>query len=171
MARKVWTADEVEVDVSGLFTTYHRLLGEAVVLGEFTFPAFSTSGIFNATDGRELVVKRTSWWRGWHEMREGGIVLGTACPRGFWRRTMSVGFLGAMYELAPAGFWSRAWNLIDEAGMPLLEIRPRGIFRRGAYLTILGPVQVDLLVFTYYLVNVRWQEQSATASTTAAAGS
>jgi hypothetical protein len=53
--------------------------------------------------------------------------------------------------------------------MILLEVQPRGIFRRGAYLTILGPVEADLLAFVYYLVNVRWQEQTAAAS--AAAGS
>jgi hypothetical protein len=52
----------------------------------------------------------------------------------------------------------------------LLDIQPRGVFRRGAYLTILEPMNIDLLVFTYYLVNARWQEQSAAASS-AAAGS
>ncbi len=71
--------------------------------------------------------------------------------------------------MEPAGFWSRGWHLIDEAGTTLLEIQPRGIFRRGAYLTIIGPVDADLLVFAYYLVNVRWQEQAAVDS--AAAGS
>ena len=169
VTQEEWRTDEIEVDVSGLFTTRHSLQTTTGDLGELTLPAFSASGVFRAADGRELVVARTSWWRGWHELRESGVVLGTARPQGFWRRTMSVGFQGAMYELALAGFWSRAWHLVDEAGMVLLEIRPRGVFRRGAYLTIMGPVHADLLLFTYYLVNVRWQEQSAAAG--AAAGS
>jgi len=164
-----WTTDEIEVVVSGLFTTRHSLQTATEVLGELTLPAFSKSGIFRVADGREMVLERTSWWRGWHELRENGIVLGTARPQGFWRRAMSVGFRGAMYELSPSGFWPRGWHLVDNAGIPLLEIQPRGAFRRGAYLTILGPVNADLLVFIYYLVNVRWQEQSAAAG--AAAGS
>ncbi|MFQ6102155.1 MAG: hypothetical protein ACE5OS_13100 [Anaerolineae bacterium] len=169
MTQEMCMADEVEVVVSGFFTTHHFLQTTTGVLGELVVPALSTSGIFRATDGRELRVERTSWWRGWYELREDGVVLGTARPQGFWRRTMNVGFRGAMYELVPAGFWSRGWHLVDEAGTALLEIQPRGILRRGAYLTIMGPVNADLLVFAYYLVNVRWQEQAAAAS--AAAGS
>lgn len=169
VTQEEWRTDEIEVAVSGLFTTRHSLQTETGVLGELTLPAFSKGGIFRAADGRELVLERTSWWRGWHELREDGIVLGTARPQGFWRRTTSVGFRGAMYELAPAGFWSRGWHLIDEAGTVLLEIRPRGVFRRGAYLMVLDAVHADLLVFAYYLVRARWQEQSAAGA--AAAGS
>jgi len=171
MEREVWASGEIEVVVSGFFTTHHSMQTAAGILGEFTLPAFSTSGVFRSPDGRELVVQRTSWWRGWHELREDGVVLGTARPRGFWRRTMSVGFRGLVCELEPMGFWSRGWYLTDEAGTILLEVQPRGFFRRGAYLTIRGAVDADLLVFAYYLVNVRWQEQSAAASGAAAAGS
>ena len=169
MAQKALITDEVQVTVSGFFTTHHSLETVTGGLGELTLPAFSKGGVFRSGDGRELTVERTSWWRGWHELREDGVVMGTARPRGFWQRTMSVGFRGAMYELVPAGFWSRGWHLVDEAGTALLEIQPRGVFRRGAYLTVLGSVNADLLVFVYYLVNVRWQEQAAAAS--AAAGS
>jgi len=116
-------------------------------------------------------VERTSWWRGWHELRENGVVLGTARPLGFWRRAMSVGFRGQMYELVPTSFWCRGWYLVDEAGTILMEVQPRGIFRRGAYVMIREPVDADLLVFTYYLVHARWQEQSTAASGAAAAGS
>ena len=170
MEREFWTAGELEVDVLGFFTTHHRIQTETGVLGECTFPAFSKGGIFRSADGRELVMGRTSWWRGWHELRENGIVVGTARPRGFWRRAMNVGFRGRVYGLEPAGFWSRGWYLTDEAGTILLEIRSRGFFRRGAYLTIRGQVHTDLLIFAYYLVNARWQEQSAAAGA-AAAGS
>ena len=169
IAQESWVADEIEVVVSGFFTTHHLLRTATGILGELTLPAFNRSGLFRSADGRELVVERTSWWRGWHELRENNVVLGTACPRGFWRRTIEVGFRGAMYELVPTSFWSRGWLLLDEMGTTLIEVQPRGVFRRGAYLMIMEPVSVDLLVFTYYLVNVRWQEQAAAAG--AAAGS
>lgn len=170
MPQKALTiTDGVEITVSGFFTTHHFLETVMGGLGKLILPAFDKRGIFYSSDGRELMVERTSWWRGWHELRENGIVLGTARPQGFWRRTMEVGYQGAMYELIPAGFWSRGWLLVDEAGTVLLDIQPRGVFRRGAYLTILEPVNVALLVFAYYLVNARWQEQSA--ATGAAAGS
>ena len=168
MAQESWVADEIEITVSGFFTTHHFLQTATGVLGELTLSAFSTSGVFCSAAGRELAVQRTSWWRGWHELRENGVVLGTACPRGFWRRAMEVGFQGAMYELVSAGFWSRGWLLLDEMGTTLIEVHPRGVFRRGAYLMIVEPVSADLLVFAYYLANVRWQEQSAAG---AAAGS
>ena len=161
--------DQAEVTVSGFFTTHHFVQTATDILGELTLSALRMGGVFHAANGRELVVQRTNWWRGWHEMREGGIVLGTAHPQSFWRRTMGVGFRGAMYELRPADFWSRGWYLFDEMGATAVEIRPRGVFRRGAYLTVLEPVNVDLLIFVYYLVNVRWQEQSGAAG--AAAGS
>jgi hypothetical protein len=165
----MWAMDEVAVIVSGFFATHHVVQTATKTLGEFFLPAFRTGGVFYASDGRELVVQRTNWWRGWHEMREGGVVLGTAHSQGFWRRTTGIGFRGAMYELRPADFWSRRWRLHDETGATVVEIHPRGAFRRGAYLTVLKPVNVDLLIFAYYLVNVRWQEQSAAAG--AAAGS
>jgi hypothetical protein len=168
MNQESWVADEIEITVSGFFTTHHFLQTPAGNLGELTLPAFSKSGIFRFADGRELVAARTSWWRGWHELRENGVVLGTACPQSFWRRTMEVGFRGAIYGLVPASFWARGWLLLDETGTTLLKVQPRGTFRRGAYLAIVEPVNVDLLVFTYYLVNVRWQEQAAAG---AAAGS
>jgi hypothetical protein len=162
-------AGEIQVTVSGVFTTHHFLETVTGNLGELTLSAFGKGGVFRSGDGRALTVERTSWWRSWHELRENEIVLGMASPQSFWRRAMNVGYRGAMYELAPISFWSRGWQLIDEMGMASLEIQPRGVLRRGAYLSILGSVDVDLLVFAYYLVNARWQEHSAAAG--AAAGS
>lgn len=169
MRDHMWTTGEIEVEMWGCFTTHHRMQTETEVLGELTLPAFRSGGVFEAADGRELVVEKTSWWRGWHELRENEIVVGSARPLGFWGRTMSVGFRGLMYELVPVGFWSDGWNLLDESGAVVVEVRRWGFFRRKVGLTIRGPVHPDLLVFVYYLVNVRWQEQSAAAA--AAAGS
>ena len=166
-----WLADGVEVTVSGTFTTHHRLDTAAGCLGELTLPAFRRGGIFRAADGRELSVRRTKWWRGWYEMSEDGVVLASARPRGAFRREILIAFAGQEHTLTPAGFLRRGWLLGDGAGTVLLEIQPRGVFRRGAYLTILAPVDADLLAFAYYLVQMRWQEESAAAGAAAAGGS
>ena len=100
-------------------------------------------------------------------MREGGVALGTARPQGFWRRAMDVRYGNREYVLQPAGFWAQSWRLVDALDHTLLEIRPRGVFRRGAFMTALAAIDADLLVFAYYLVWMRWQEQSAAASTSA----
>ena len=168
MARQVWPTGEVEVVVSGAFTTHHHLATETRTLGELTLPAFRTGGAFRAAGGRALTVHRTSWWRGWHELREGETVLGTARPRGFWRRRMAIQFGGRGYVLQPVSVWTRSYHLVDAVERTLLEIRPRGVFRRGAYLAAMVPVDVGLLVFAYYLVHTRWQEDAAAAGAAAA---
>jgi hypothetical protein len=169
----MWSGGEVEVEMWGCFTTHHRMSTETGVLGDLTLPAFSSGGVFAGADGRRLVVEKTSWWRGWHELRENDVVVGSARALGFWGRRMSVGFRGLMYELVPTGFWSDGWNLLDESGGVLVEVRRWGFFRRKVSLTIHGPVHFDLLVFVYYLAHIRWQEQTAAAAAAsgAAAGS
>ena len=164
MARQIWPPEEIEAIVAGAFTTHHLLWLEAGTLGELTLPAFRSTGVFRAADGREWAVRRTSWWRGQHEMRERGVLLGTAWPRGFFRREIVIRFGAGEYLLQPTGVWSRGWRLTDALERTLLEVRPRGVFRRGAYLTVVVPVDVPLLVFAYYLVHTRWQEDSAAAS-------
>lgn len=167
MTQEIWETDTLEVIVSGLFTTHHRIETPSGALGELTLPAFGWRGTFRAADGQEWVMERTRWWRGWHELRENGIVLGTARPQGFWQRKMDIGFRGLPYMLVPADIWSRRWCLMDGAGVIRLEIQPRGAFRRGARLSVRGQVDLALLVFAYYLVNARWQEQAAAAGTAA----
>ena len=164
MARQIGPYEEIEALVSGAFTTHHQLWTETGTLGELTLPAFRATGVFRAADGREWAVRRTSWWRGQHEMRERGVLLGTAWPRGFFRREIALRFGAGEYLLRSTSFWGRSWCLADAVDGTLLEIRPRGVFRRGAYLSVLVPVDVPLLVFAYYLVHTRWQEESAAAS-------
>ena len=160
---------EMEVDTWGCFTTHHQMKTRTQILGELTLPAFDRGGTFLFADGRELVVGKTSWWKGWHELRENGIVVGSARPLGFWAQRIGVGFRGRMYELVSAGFWSDGWDLLDESGMKILEIRRRGFFRRMVDLLAHEEILPDLLVFAYYLAHVRWQEQTAVVATTAAA--
>ena len=168
MRRATWLADRVEVAVAGGFTTHHVLHTDAGALGELTVPALRKRAAFHAADGRELLIEQTSWWRGTYELREAGAVLGTARPLGIFRRENIVRFGERDYRLGAAGFWGRIWYLADDAGQMLVEVHPRGVFRRGAIMRILSPVDVDLLVFTYHLVNTRWQEQTAAGASAGA---
>jgi hypothetical protein len=165
MKRQTWLADEVEVVVSGVLKTHHVLQTASGPLGELISPAFKPGAAFRGVDGRELVVLRTSWWRGTYELRDGGSVVGSARPVGLFRRENSVQFRGGNYRLRAAGLWGRTWHLLDDVGAMVLEVRSRGVFRRGATLRILMPLEIGLLVFTYHLVCVRWQEQSGGAAT------
>jgi hypothetical protein len=164
MRRETWLADRVEVTVSGVLTTHHLLQTATGILGELTVPALRKRAVFRTTEGRELVIVQTSWWRGTVELREDSAVVGTAQPLGIFRRENLVRFGDLDYRLRAIGFWGRIWRLVDEAGQRLLDLRPRGPFQRGAILSILNPVHLDLLVFTYHLVNTRWHEQTAAAA-------
>ncbi len=156
--------NRIQVDVSGLFATHHRFLSEAGVLGELTFPAMGRQGVYRSFDGRELTVVRTSWWRGKHELREGGMTLGSSQQRGFFRFKIVIQFGGQEYALERISPWKRTWRLVGPGQMALLEISPQGVFKQGAFLDILGEIDADLLVFAYCLVYMRWQEESAAAA-------
>ena len=161
MTYKTITTDEIEVLVSGFFTTRHQLRANTDVIGELTLRGLKMLGSFRSTDGRELELEKTSWWKSIYEIREEGVVVGTAYPRGTFRREFLLDFGGQVYVLTPTGFGGRVWRLFDNTGTLLLEARHRGAFRRGAYLTIRGEIDFPPMLFAYYLVNVRWQEQRA----------
>jgi hypothetical protein len=156
--------DEIEVEVSGFFTTHHYFETESGTLGELTFPAFSSYGVFQAADGRELLMQKTHWLGSAHEFIEGEVVRGTADRQGLFKREIDVQFDGQEYVLEPTGVLSRGWYLVGAAGTVLLEIQPRGLLQQGAYLSILGALDFDLVVFAYYLIHMRWQEDAAAAA-------
>ena len=164
MRRETWLADEVEVTVSGAFTTHHLLRTGAGILGESTVPALRKRAVIRTAEGRELVMKQTNWWRGTYELQEGDTLLGTVRPLGIFRRENIVRFGHQDYRLRAVGLWGRLWHLADDAGRTLVEVHRRGIFRRGAILRILSPLDLDLLVFTYHIVNARWDEQTTAAA-------
>jgi hypothetical protein len=83
---------------------------------------------------------------------------------GLFRRDLAIWFDGEEYALEPEGLLSRGWYLVDASGSRLLEIQPRGIFTQGAYLTITGAIDADLVAFAYYLVHMRQQEDAAAAA-------
>ncbi len=161
MTKQIWTLDEIEVDVSGFFTTHHVLRTGAGILGEFTFPAFSQSATYKTSNGRKLLMQKTHWLGFAHELIEGEMVRGSGDRPSLFRRDIALHLDGQQYSLEPEGAFSQGWRLFDASGQQLLEIQPRGILRQGAYLTILGAVDADLVAFAYYLVQMRQQEDAA----------
>ncbi len=167
MMREVWLLDEVEVEVSGFFTTHHSFQTQSGDRGELTFPAFGQEGIFRTHDGRELRMYKTSWLGSAHELAEGEVVRGWADRRGLFSRDMVLQYDGREYILQPEGFWKQSWTLADAGGHIVLEIQPRGILRQGATLTIPSAVDADLVAFAYYLFYVRQQEDAAAGAAAA----
>lgn len=161
VTKEIWRLDEIEISVSGFFTTHHFFQTERGQLGKCTFPAFSQHAIYYAPDGRELLMQKTHWLGSAHELVDGGVVRGRADRPGLFRRDIAVQFDGQEYTLEPEGFLSQGWFLVDAGGTRLLEFRPRGALRQGAFLTITGAIDSDLVAFAYYLVTMRQQEDAA----------
>ncbi len=164
MSDEFWKVSGIEVTVSGFFTTHHHFQTEAGEWGSMTFPAFAQRATFQTTDGRELEMSKAHWLGSAHELVEGGAVRGVADRPGLLHREMVIRFDGREYELVPEGLFKQGWFLVDEEGTSLLEIQPRGVFREGAYITITGWVDADLVAFAYYLVHMRKQEDAAAAA-------
>jgi len=160
---------EIKVHVTGFFTTHHYFDTPAGNWGEFTFPSFSDQGTFRRGVGRELVMRKVHWLGTAHEMLDGSAVRSSADRPGFLSRDLIIDFDAQQYRLQPEGTLKDGWFLTDAADTRLLELRPRGIFREGAYLTITGPLEEDLVAFAYYLVHTRGQEEAAAAAATTAA--
>jgi hypothetical protein len=164
MSSEVWRTGQIEVDVSGAFTTHHHFLSEAGELGELTIPAFSQQGIYQSAGSRKVLMRKTSWLGSGFELLEGDTVCGHAERRGLFSPDILVQFAEQEYVLEPEGLFSRGWYLVDTQGARKLEVRPRGVLRQGAYLTIQGAIDSDLAVFAYYLVQMRQQEDAAAAA-------
>ncbi len=164
MSDEFWKVSEIEVRVSGMFTTHHRFQTEAGEWGEMTFPAFAQRAVFRTADGHALEMAKCGWLSSAHELLEGETVRAVADRRGMLHREMIVEYDGRAYELVPEGLFKQGWFLVDGEGKALLEIQPRGVFRQGAYIAITGWVDADLVAFAYYLVHMRRQEDAAAAA-------
>lgn len=152
---------EIEVEIFGFFTTHHAFRVGTGSWGELTCPAFREEATFRWEDGSELVMRKAHWLGTAYEMLEGESVRGTADRRGFFSRDFLIDLDGQAYLLAPEGWLEKSWHLTDAVGQTLLEIRPRGIMRQGAYMTSIGRLNRALVVFAYYLVFMRGQEDTA----------
>lgn len=167
MRKETWVLDEVEVGISGFFTTHHTFQTSRGVLGEMTFPAFGQQGNYRTFDGRELSMLKTHWLGRSHELLDGKVVRGRADPTGLLRRDLNLSFDGQSYSLVPEGILKQGWLLVDAQGQTILEIQPRGVFRQGAYLTVRASLDADLMAFAYYLYYTLQQEAAAGAAAAA----
>jgi len=163
MSRESLAADAIEVTVSGTFRTHHLFESETGLLGELTVPAFRRGATFGGAEGLELTISSKGWTGSRYEMRSGEEVLATTHPRGAFRRAIDIECSGVPYAAVPVAAFRQGWYLVDAVGSQLLKFQPRGAFRRGAYLEILAPVRLELIVLFYYLVYRRKQEEAAAA--------
>lgn len=171
MTRDTWYFEQIEIDVTGFFTTHHRFETDSGVCASLTFPAFSDHSACRMADGRELVMRKVRWLGSAHELIDGEVTRGTADRSGLFRSEIAIRFDGQKYVLEPEGCLRQGWYLVDQAGNMLLEIQPRGILRQGAFLTVMAPVDAALVAFAYYLVYTRQQEDAAAVAATSAAAS
>jgi hypothetical protein len=158
----------IEVDVTGFFTTHHYLQAEWGDLGELTFPAFSQAATYEALDGRKVTMQKSHWLGTAYEMIDGGVVRGRADRPGLLRTDIAVEFDGQDYSLEPEGLLKQGWFLLDAERHILMEIQPRGIVKQGAYLSLRGAIELDLVAFAYFLVQMRKQEDAAVVAATSA---
>ena len=168
MTQETWMIDEIQVRVSGFFTTHHHLHSELGTLGKFKFPAFAQSATYRASDGRELLMHKSHWLSTSYELVEGEIVRGTADRSSLFDRGVVLQLDGRQYRLDPTGWLSRDWRLVDHNGNELLEIQLLGLLSRDARMVVKGIiVEPDLIAFAYYLFYMRYQEEAAAGAAAA----
>lgn len=160
MSNGVIAVDVVEVVETGFLKTEHVFRTFSEILGAFTLNAGKSSGSYAGSDGSSLRFIKTNFWRSHYDFQQDGAVLGSAAPRGKLSRAFLIQFEEEIYGLFPGGKL-RSWVIKNNHDQVLCEFRPRGVFKRGAIITILSPMSFNLLLFSYCLVNKRWQEQSS----------
>lgn len=145
------TSDQIRVEISGLLTRRHRLVGGGLVVGELTFgPGLVVP--YTDAEGRQGRMERASLWRGEHRLRKGDRVVASALVRPLRRRT-EVRFGERTFTLYPRDFWLRDWELENEEGKTVLAAQRVGWGQTE--IAILDPVDSDLVAFAYYLALVR----------------
>ncbi len=165
MSQETWMIDEIQVRVSGFFTTHHHLHTEMGTLGKFKFPAFAQDATYRTPDGREMLMRKTHWLGSGHQLVEGETVRGTADRSSLFDRGVVLQLDGRQYRLEPTGLLSRDWRLVDQEGIELLEIQLLGLLSRDARVLVSGIiVEPDLIAFAYYLFYMRHQEEAAGAA-------
>ena len=168
MTQVTWMIDEIQVKVSGFFTTHHHLHTEMGTLGKFTFPAFAQNATYRTPDGRKLLMQKTHWLGSGHELVEGETVRGSADRSSPFDRGLDLQLDGRQYRLEPTGLLSRDWRLVDQGGSELLEIQLLGLLSRDARVLVTGIiVEPDLIAFAYYLFYMRYQEEAAAGAAAA----
>ena len=161
MSNEIIAADVIEVVEKGFIKTEHVFRTLSEVFGVLNLNAGKSNGSYTGSDESRLRFTKTNFWRSNYDLQQNGAVLGRAAPRGKLSRAFLITFEDEIYGLFPGGGKFRSWIIKNNLDQVLCEIRPRGTFKRGAIITILNPMLYNLLVFSYCLVNKRWQEQSS----------
>jgi hypothetical protein len=156
-------ADLIEVTVKGTFITEHMFRAPDGVLGILTINSSKGEGKFLGNDDGGVTFKKPSFWKNNYELYEGSSPLAAAHPPKKLSRAFEIDFKGEVFHLAPGGTKMRSWTMANSQGQRISEILPRGVFKRGAYLKIGAAIPLYLLVFGYYLVIRRWQEEAGAA--------
>jgi len=92
MKGEMWLTDEIEVTVSGVFTTHHLLQTTDGILGELTLPGLRMRGVFRRVfdlhfDDQMHTLRTAGFWgRVWYLVDGAGMTLLEVCPRGAFRR-------------------------------------------------------------------------------------
>ena len=158
------STDVIAVFESGIFKTEHVFGTNTDLLGTLIMNSVKTKGTFTGTEDLSLDFEKIHFWKNQYEIKHGGMVMGSAAPRGVLSRVFILSLGEESYLLSPGKGFSRVWTLRNARGQILCEIKPRGIFKRGAMFRILYQLPITLLVFSYCLVRKRWQDQSAAAA-------
>lgn len=157
-------ADVIEVTVSGTFKTEHVFNSSAGVLGKLLIKGNKGEGSFQGADDSWLEYKKPSIWKNQYELHEGNLITGKAHPPKKLKRAFEIDLDGELFSLSPGGSKLRSWMIRNDQGESICEVLPRGGLKRGAILRIGAEIPLKLLVFGYYLVFKRWQEESAAAA-------
>ena len=81
--------DEIEIGVSGLMNTVHRLETRGgALIGEMTISLSGQGAVFQGQEGPGLRLSRTSPMGREYEIREGADFVGSARPKGFFSNAM-----------------------------------------------------------------------------------
>lgn len=158
------SADVIAVIESGIFKTEHIFGTNTDLLGTLIMNVVKTKGTFIGTEDLSLDFEKTHFWKNQYELKQGGVVIASAAPRGALSRFFILGLGEESYLLSPGKGFSRIWTLKNVRDQILCEIKPRGVFKRGAMFKILNQLPITLLVFSYCLVSKNWQDQSAAAA-------
>ncbi len=161
MNNESFTADLIGVIETGVFKTEHLFGTQSDVLGVLTLNAGKTKGTYTGLEDLSLIFEKISFWKSHYELKQEGAVIASAAPRGGLSRVSIITFEGEPYALLPGKGMSRSWTLRNSQDQVLCEFKPRGTFKRGAMLRILNQISISLLVFSYCLVSIKWQQQSA----------
>jgi len=161
MNNESFKADLIGVIETGFFKTEHVFGSQSDVFGTLTLNAGKTKGTYTGLEDLSLIFEKVSFWKSLYELRQEGAVIASAAPRGGLSRVLIITFEGETFGLFPGKGLSRSWVLKNSLGQVLCEFKSRGTFKRGAMLRIFNQISISLLIFSYCLVRIKWQEQSA----------